>query len=64
MYAREAMWLGFQGPISASEYSGPWFDYDNGAPAVQGSGTLANVKPVPEKDKDHGFTGQQDDSPE
>jgi hypothetical protein len=50
-------------PISASEYSGPWFDYDNGAPAVQGSGTLANVKPVSEKDKDHGFTGQQDDSP-
>lgn len=50
-------------PITASEYSGPWFDYDSGEKAVQGSGTLANVKPVSEKDKEHGFTGQQDDSP-
>lgn len=50
-------------PISASEYKGAWFTYDNGKPAVQGSGTLANVKPVSQKDKDHGFEGQQDDSP-
>jgi hypothetical protein len=49
-------------PISASEYKGAWFTYDNGKPAVQGSGTLANVKPVSQKDKEHGFEGQQDDS--
>lgn len=50
-------------PIAASEYKWAWFTYDNGKPAVQGSGTLANVKPVSQKDKDHGFEGQQDDSP-
>lgn len=50
-------------PIAASEYKGAWFTYDNGKPSVQGSGTLANVKPVSQKDKDHGFEGQQDDSP-
>lgn len=50
-------------PISASEYKGAYFSYDNETPAVNGSGTLANVKPVSQKDKDHGFTGQQDDSP-
>lgn len=52
-----------ESPISASEYKGTYFTYDNGKPAVQGSGTLGNVKPVSQKDKDHGFTGQQDDSP-
>jgi hypothetical protein len=50
-------------PISASEYKGSYYSYDNGAPSVQGSGTLSNVKPVSQKDKDHGFVGQQDDSP-
>lgn len=50
-------------PISASEYKGAWFTYDNGKPAVQGSGTLSNVKPVAQKDSEHGFEGQQDDSP-
>jgi hypothetical protein len=50
-------------PISASEYNGPWFDYDNGGQALQGSGTLANVKTMSEKDKEHHFVDQQDDSP-
>lgn len=50
-------------PISASEYNGPWFDYNSGEEALQGSGTLANVKPVSQKDKEHGFVGQQDDEP-
>lgn len=52
-----------ESPISASEYKGAYFTYDNGKPSLQGSGTLGNVKPVSQKDKDHGFTGQQDDSP-
>lgn len=50
-------------PIAASEYKGSYFTYENGHDAVKGSGTLGNVKPVSEKDKDHGFVGQQDDSP-
>lgn len=50
-------------PIPASAYKGAYFTYDNGNPSVQGSGTLANVKPVSQKDKEHGFTGQQDDTP-
>jgi hypothetical protein len=49
-------------PIPASKYKGAYFTYDNGKPSVQGSGTLANVKPVSQKDKEHSFTGQQDDS--
>jgi len=52
-----------ESPISASEYKGSYFTYDNGHDSVKGSGTLGNVKPVSEKDKDLGFTGQQDDSP-
>jgi len=52
-----------ESPIAASEYKGAYFTYENGHDAVKGSGTLANVKPVSQKDKDHGFTGQQDDSP-
>ena len=50
-------------PIDASEYNGPWFDYNSGEKALQGSGTLANVKPVSQKDKEHGFVGQQNDEP-
>lgn len=49
-------------PVPATEYKGAYFTYDSGEAAVNGSGTLANVKPVSEKDKEHGFTGQQDDS--
>lgn len=52
-----------ESPIAASEYKGAYYTYENGHDAVKGSGTLANVKPVSQKDKDHGFTGQQDDSP-
>jgi hypothetical protein len=50
-------------PIDASEYKGVWFTYDNGNPVVQGSGTLANIKPVSQKDHEHGFKDQQNDSP-
>lgn len=49
-------------PIAASEYKGAWFSFDSDKPSVQGSGTLANVKPVSQKDQEHGFKGQQDDS--
>jgi len=54
-------------PVSAKTYTSyghPWFSlYDEGVAAVQGSGTLANVKPVSEMDKEKGFENQQDDSP-
>jgi hypothetical protein len=50
-------------PIPASQYKGAYFTYDNGNKVVNGSGTLGNVKPVSQKDKEHGFEGQQDDSP-
>jgi hypothetical protein len=53
-------------PISAHTYTQngyPWFSvYDEGVDAIGGSGTLANVKPISQKDAEHGFTGQQDDS--
>lgn len=49
-------------PIPASEYKGAYFTHDTGAKAVNGSGTLAGVKPVSQKDNEHGFAGQQDDS--
>lgn len=51
-------------PVPHTEYKGPYFDYNNGTPGIGGSGTLAGVKPVSEKDADHGFTGQQDDTPQ
>jgi hypothetical protein len=50
-------------PIPASEYDGPWFDYKTSSPTVGSSSALSEVKTVGEKDKQHGFTGQQDDSP-
>ena len=54
-------------PVSAQTYTRhgyPWFNlYDEGKAAVQGSGTLGNVKPVSEMDKEKGFENQQDDSP-
>lgn len=54
-------------PVSAhtyTQYGYPWFEiYDEHKSAVQGSGTLSNVKPVSEKDAEHGFKNQQDDSP-
>lgn len=50
-------------PIPASEYDGAWYDYSTNSPTVGPSTQLAEVKTVGEKDKEHGFTGQQDDSP-
>lgn len=54
-------------PVNAHTYTAhgyPWFNlYDEDKAAVQGSGTLANVKPVSEMDKEKGFENQQDDSP-
>jgi len=53
-------------PVTAKSYAQyryPWFDlYDEHVPAVQGSGTLANVKPVSQMDKKKKIKGQQDDS--
>lgn len=49
-------------PPAAKSYKGAFYQYESGHEALNGSGTLANVKPVSEKDKEHGFTGQQDDS--
>lgn len=53
-------------PVNAKTYTAygyPWFDlYDEDKKDVQSSGTLAKVKPVSEKDAEHGFTKQQDDS--
>lgn len=49
-------------PVSASEYKGAYFTYENGNKDLKGSGTLANVKPISQKDKEHGFEDQQDDS--
>lgn len=49
-------------PIAASEYDGAWYDYKTNNPTVGASSTLSQVKTVAEKDKQHGFTGQQDDS--
>lgn len=53
-------------PVTAQSYAQhgyPWFDlYDENVPAVQGSGTLANVKPVSQMDKKKKIKGQQDDS--
>jgi len=54
-------------PISAHTYTAhgfPWFSiYDENVQAVQGSGTLANVKPVSEVDKEKDISGQQNDEP-
>lgn len=56
-----------ESPVSAHTYTAhglPWFSiYDENVQAVQGSGTLANVKPVSEIDKDKDITGQQNDEP-
>lgn len=51
-------------PESAQDYKGAWYDLaDDGAGDVAASETLSQVKTVAEKDQQHGFEGQQDDSP-
>ena len=51
-------------PQTAQGYDGPWFDLnDDHMGDVAASETLAGVKSVAEKDKEHGFKDQQDDSP-
>jgi hypothetical protein len=53
-------------PVSADTYTQagyPWFDlYDEAQADVEPSGKLAGVTSVKEKDKEHGFGPQQDDS--
>jgi hypothetical protein len=50
-------------PATAQEYEGPWFDINDGhAGDVPASETLAGVSTVAEKDEEHGFEGQQDDT--
>lgn len=54
-------------PITKESYRRagiPWFEmYDEGISAVDGSAKLAGTKSVSEKDKEHGFIGQMDNSP-
>ena len=53
-------------PVDARAYTNaglPWFDlYDDGLGDIAASDVLANVKSINEKDADHGFVNQQDDS--
>jgi len=50
-------------PQDAQSYDGAWFDLNDGQMGdVAASETLSGVKTVAEKDKEHGFEGQQDDS--
>jgi hypothetical protein len=50
-------------PVSPQDYDGPWFDLNDGHKGdVAASETLTSVKTVAEKDEEHGFEGQQDDS--
>ena len=54
-------------PIDARAYTNaglPWFElYDDHLGDIPASDVLANVKSVGGKDAEHGFTGQQDDTP-
>jgi hypothetical protein len=52
-------------PVSAQQYQGPWYGLpDQNMGDVAAPHSLGKVvKTVGEKDKEHGFTGQQDDSP-
>jgi hypothetical protein len=51
-------------PESAQAYKGAWYDLDDKeAEDVPASKILETVKTVAGKDKEHGFEGQQDDSP-
>lgn len=54
-------------PITAHDYlirNYPWFKvWDEEFKDVSASSTLKGVKTVSEKDKEHGFTGQQNDNP-
>jgi hypothetical protein len=53
-------------PVDARAYTDaglPWFDlYDDGLGDIPASDVLANVKSIKEKDADHGFVNQQDDT--
>jgi hypothetical protein len=53
-------------PITAQSYAAqglPWFDvYDEGLGDVKASKTLKKVKSVGQKDQDHGFTKQMDNT--
>ena len=51
-------------PVSAQQYQGPWFGLNDGvAPDIAAPEVLQGVLTVGQKDQQHGFTGQQDDSP-
>ena len=54
-------------PVDARAYTNaglPWFElYDDQLGDIPASDVLANVKSVAQKDAQHGFTGQQDDTP-
>ena len=54
-------------PVDAHAYTNaglPWFElYDDHLGDIAPSDVLANVKSVAHKDAQHGFTGQQDDTP-
>jgi hypothetical protein len=54
-------------PVDAHAYTNaglPWFElYDDQLGDIAPSDVLANVKSVAQKDAQHGFTGQQDNSP-
>ena len=54
-------------PVTAQHYAAkgwPWYKlWDQEMGDVPASPTLAGVKTVGQKDKEHGFSGQQDDSP-
>ena len=53
-------------PVNAQTYTSagyPWFDlYDEDKGDINASEVLQGVKSVAQKDKEHGFTGQQDDT--
>jgi hypothetical protein len=55
-----------QSPVSAAHYTQqgfPWFElYEEDAKDIQSSEVLDSVKSIKEKDQEHGFVGQQDDS--
>jgi hypothetical protein len=54
-------------PADARAYTNaglPWFElYDDGLGDIPASDVLVNVKSVAQKDAEHGFSGQEDDTP-
>ena len=50
-------------PVAAQQYAGQWFNLGDGpAATLPAPAEFQGVKTVSGKDKEHGFTGQQDDS--